>query len=335
MTNETIDAIPTQFKHVVAFEVSKAKLHVHILPGGETFEIANERASVQRVIRKEQRRNPKLGIGPLLVVCEATGTYSNVVVEAACEAGVACHRAHGSRVRAFARFRGTLAKSDPIDVPLIADYAASSRNLVLHRSPSPAQLELRELVGRRTELREQKEAEEARLAHVSSKVVTASIKLMIRTLEKEIEKCEARIGALVEADETFRRTSALMRSVKGVGLITSAAILAYLPEIGTVSRQTIAALIGLAPFDADSGEQKGKRHIRGGRPEARKSLYMAALVALQTNEHLKAFAGRIKAKGRPFKVQVTAVMRKLIVILNAVVQTGEPCRMASAAKATQ
>ena len=329
---ETVDAADALYKHIIAFEVSKAKLHVHILPGGETFEIGNDRAAVRRVIKKQAGRNAKLGVGPLLVVCEATGSYSNHVVAAAQAAGVACHRAHGSRVRHFAKFRGTHAKSDPIDVALIADYALASRNLVLHVPPRPAQAELRELVGRRTELRQAKEAEEARLPHVASKLVTRSLEAHIRHLAKLVDEIEARIAALVEDDEEFRRKVRLMRSVKGVGLLTAATVVAYLPEIGSVSRATIAALAGLAPFDCDSGEQHGRRSILGGRAEVRAGLYMAAVVAMRSNAHLAAMAERIKLKGRPWKVQVTAVMRKLLVILNAIVASGEPCRLAAAGR---
>lgn len=328
----TLSANPSEFKHVLAFEVSKAKLHVCILPGGETFEIANERAAVRRVIKKQLRRNPGLGIGPLLVVCEATGTYSADVLAAAHEAGVACHRAHGSRVRHFAKFRGTHAKSDPIDVRLIADYAVASRDLRLHKPPRPAEAELRELIGRRTELREAKEAEECRLAHVTSKLVVASLKSHIRLLGKLLGELEDRIAALVEEDDAFRRKARLMLSVKGVGPVTAATVLAYLPEIGTVTRATIAALAGLAPFVRDSGEFKGQRKIAGGRAEARAGLYMAAVSAISSNPHLAAMAQRIKSKGRPWKVQVTAVMRKLVVMLNAIVASGEPCRIATAGR---
>jgi len=268
----------------------------------------------------------------LLVVCEATGTYSNDIIACTAEFGVACHRAHGSRVRAFAKFRGTHAKSDPIDVRLIADYATASRNLELHRPPRPAQAELRELVGRRTELRQALEAEQARVEHVASKLVVASLRGHIRVLEKLVAEIDRRIETLMREDEEFHRKGSLMRSVKSVGPVTAATVLAYLPEIGTVSRGTIAALAGLAPYDRDSGEGKGQRHISGGRAEARSGLYMAARNAMTWNEHLAALARRVEAKGKPFKVQVTAVMRKLLVILNAVVASGVPCRTETAGR---
>jgi transposase len=330
MTPQTLNANQIQYNHIVAFEVSKAKLFVHVLPEARTTEIDNTPAMIRRLIKKEKLRNAKLGLGPLLVVCEATGTYSNAVLACADELAVACHRAHGSRVRAFARFRGTLAKSDPIDVAGIADYARCSRELVLHSQPRAAQVELRELVARRTEMRQMKEAEEARVEHVASQVVRDSLRALIATLEKLFAKIEARIAALMAQDETFAERARLMQSVKGVGPVTAASLLAYLPELGAVSRATIAALAGLAPYDADSGLKKGQRHIFGGRAEVRTSLYMAALVAIRHNPHLRAMGERVVARGNPFKVAVTAVMRKLLVMLNAIVASGQPCKMKNA-----
>lgn len=330
MTTVIMNANQPRFNHVLAFEVSKAKLLVQSLPGGATGEIANDRAVIRRQIKKEITRNAKLGIGPLLVVCEATGSYDAHVLSCAAELGVACHRAHGSRVRAFAKFRGTHAKSDPIDVGVIGDFARSSDNLRLYQPPRPEQIELRELVARRTELRQAKEAEQARVEHIGSKVVVDSLRAHIRTLETLIEKIDRRMDQLIRTDTYFQITSDLMRSVKGVGRITSATVLAYLPEIGTVSAGTIAALAGLAPFDRDSGMYKGQRHIWGGRAEARTGLYMAAKVAINHPGHLRDLADRLEAKGKCFKVRVTAVMRKLLVILNAIVASGKPCQMANA-----
>jgi transposase len=330
MTPKTLPLKQPRFNHVLAFEVSKATVFVQALPGGTRCEIGNDRASIRRQIKTELRRNPTLGIGPLLVVCEATGSYGQPVLDCAVELGVACHRAHGSRVRWFAQSQARYAKSDPIDVGMIGRYASSTECLQLYRPPSPEESELRELMGRRTELRQTKEAEQARLEHVRSTLVRETIRDHIRALERQIDKIAARIDALIGAHARLQRAAELMQSVKGVGRLTAAAVLAYLPEIGTLSRATIAALAGLAPFDADSGKHKGPRHILGGRAEVRAALYMAAVVAMRCNPHLRAMAQRLQARGKPFKVAVTAVMRKLLVILNAIVASGEPCRMANA-----
>ena len=174
------------------------------------------------------------------------------------------------------------------------------------------------------------EAETARIEHVRSKAVIGDMKAHVRQLEKRVADMEMRINALVEATERFAINAALMRSVKGVGPLTAAAVLAYLPEIGTIARGTVAALAGLAPYDNQSGAFDGRRHIAGGRAGLRKALYMAARVAARCNAHLADLARRIKARGREDKVAITAVMRKLLVILNAVVASGQPCRMVAA-----
>lgn len=330
MTPETMNANQTRYNHVVAFEVSKAELHVHVLPRGESCQIVNDRAHVRSLIKKQKRLNEKLGIGPLLVICEATGSYDAHVLDCAAELGVDCHRAHGSRVRAYAKYRGTHAKSDPIDVRLIADFGHNSEDLRLYKPPRPEQSDLRELVGRRTELRQMLEAEQARLENFRCKDVLESMRAHIRTLETLLAKIESKISNLIAKDEAFQRSAALMQSLKGVGPITAATVLAYLPEIGTVSGATIAALAGLAPFDDDSGKFKGQRHIFGGRAEVRNCLYMAAKVAMQHNPHMRDLTERVRAKGKSFKVAATAVMRKLLVILNAIIKSGKPCKMANA-----
>jgi transposase len=332
MTNDTLAAIPRAFKHVIAFEVSKAELVVQSFPDGSAFRIPNARAAITKAIRRELVRNAKLDLGPLLVVCEATGSYDRQIVDAAHALGVAMHRAHGSRVRAFARFKGRLAKSDDIDVGVIGAYALASQNLVLQTAQSAEQKRLRALMDRRDEVGDLIEAERCRLEHVGEADIKRMITAHIRALETQKRQLEKALAALVDADERLARASTLMRSVKGVGTLTPFALLAYLPEIGTVSRETIAALAGLAPFDRDSGSATGRRHVAAGRAQARRALYMPATVAIRHNVHLKAMFERLIARGRPFKAAITAVMRKLLVILNAVVASGQPCQLRNAAR---
>ncbi len=332
MTIDTVAAIPRRFKHVLAFEVSKAELVVQSLPDGTAFRMPNERAAIRKAIRQEIARNAKLGLGPLLVVCEATGSYDRAIIETAHDLGVAMHRAHGSRVRAFARFTGQLAKSDGIDIGVVGAYALASEDLELHRPVRAEQKRLRALIDRRNELAEMIEAERCRLGHVEETDIARSIAAHISDLEEQKRQVETALERLAESDATFANACRLMRSVKGIGTMTPLALLAYLPELGSVPRETIAALAGLAPYDRDSGTSKGRRHIAAGRSEARRALYMPATVAIRHNAHLKAMFERIVARGRPYKAAIAAVMRKLLVILNAVVASGEPCRMANAAR---
>lgn len=321
-----------RFKHVLAFEVSKAELVTKVLPSGVKATIPNTPANVRRLIEKERKANAKLGLGPLLVVCEATGTYDRHVLAGAVEKDVACHRAHGSRMRAYAKYRGVRAKSDAIDIDLIGDYGRDTPDLRLYQPPCEKQQQMRALARRRTDLMDALHAERARVEHTTVEIVAKSISRQIKSLEKDIAEIEAALEAFVEADEELRTKTTLMRSVVSIGLLSSASMLAFVPELGSIDRGTVAALVGVAPYDNASGERDGLRHIAGGRMEARNMLYMCAVVAMTHNPHLADMAQRIIAKGRPKKVAITAVMRKLLVILNAILRDGKPCKMPAAAR---
>lgn len=321
-----------RYKHVLAFEVSKAQLVTKVLPSGVETTIPNTSANVRRLIEKERKANAKLGLGPLLVVCEATGSYDRHVLENAVEKGIDCHRAHGSRMRAYAKYKGKTAKTDAIDVRLIAKYGVETDDLRLYAPPCEIQQELRALIARRIDLKQAIATENARLEHVKSALVVASIRRQTKSLEADLKRIERAIEELVEGNEELATKTALMRSVVGIGLISAASMLAYVPEIGSIDRGTVAALVGVAPYDNASGEHDGNRHIAGGRKDARQALYMCAVVAIRHNPHLADLAARVKAKGRPNKVAITAVMRKLLVIMNGIVRDGKPCKMPTAAR---
>jgi transposase len=314
-----------QFNHIVAFEVSKAALVVHTLPADRQQSIDNTPTAVRRLLKAEQRANLRLGPGPMLVVCEATGGYERHVLEAAQALGIACHRAHGSRTRLFARFNGKAAKTDAIDARLIARYGLTP-DLPLYDPPSPEQAALRQLRQRRDEIIQMLRMELNRTEHAGLKRLRTSLSRHRAWLKDELDAIEAEIEALIANSPELARKATLMRSLKGVGPHTAAAILAYLPEIGTLSKATAAAIAGLAPIANDSGQHNGRRHIAGGRATLRASLYMAALVARHRNPTIRAFAMNLKARGKPNKLILTAVMRKLIVILNAIVASGKPAR---------
>ena len=174
-------------------------------------------------------------------------------------------------------------------------------------------------------------AEGNRLEHARHASVTKSIKAHIASLKKAIEALEAEIESLLKNSETLAPKARPMRSVKGVGMVTVSALLAHMPEIGSFSKAQVAALAGLAPINKDSGQSHLPRHIEAGRSAIRRTLYMAALVAINTNTVMKAFAAELKSRGKPGKVIIVAVMRKLLVILNAVIRSGEPWKGAKTA----
>lgn len=314
--------------HVVAFEVSKHQLVVHSLPADRQRTIPNTSAAVRRVLRAERKSNMQAQLGRMLVVCEATGGYESHVLEVAVELGIDAHKAHGTRVRHFANYKGLKAKNDPIDARLIALYGRQTENLVRFVPPSAALKALRALQERRDDLKLMLQAETNRLEHASNPHVLKSLKSSIRALSRALDAIEAEIACVLKAEENLARKAQLMRTVPGVGPVVAVAMLAHMPELGTLSRGRAASLAGLAPFDDDSGMRKGRRHIHAGRNAVRRCLYMAALAAIRACPHLRDYAARIRARGKPFKVAVTAVMRKLIVIINAVLASQQPCHYA-------
>lgn len=308
--------------NIIAFEVSKASLTVHSLPDDQQVTIPNTAPAVRRLLKaKTKGSNP-------FVICEASGGYERHVLNCAVEVGLPAHRAHGTRTRNFAKFLGLSAKTDAVDARMLALFAAKSVDLRLWQPPAPETAELRGLRRRRDDLAQMIRIEQNRLEHPQIKHVERSLKRHVRAMSNEIKELDTQIAALVAATPEFRQKSGLLTSVIGVGPKTAAACLAYLPELGSLTKGEAASIVGLAPHAQDSGTLKGRRRISGGRREVRSSLYMAALTALRLDPAMQAFAHRLKERGKPAKVVITAIMRKLAVILNAVLKTGKPARRA-------
>jgi len=223
------------------------------------------------------------------------------------------------QVRDFARGLGILAKTDRLDAEVIARFGQQAKPRPTEKMPEK-QDELQQLVVRRRQLIDLRTAENNRLPLARSKSVIKSIRSMVEQLQKKIRQIEKEIADLVESDDQLQCQATLMKSVPGVGAVTAAALLAELPELGRLNRQEIAALAGLAPFNRDSGKFHGRRSIWGGRRAVRKALYMAALTARRCNPVIRALSQRLEAAGKPFKVVLTACMRKLLVILNTIVK---------------
>jgi transposase len=317
------------FQHIIAFEVAKNSLTVHVLPAGRQEGIANTPAAVRRVLRRELKFNSKMGLGPILVVCEATGGYERHVLAEAVALGLALHRAHGVRARYFARYLG-LAKTDPIDARMLASYGRDTPNLRLYAPPEPQQAALTALRKRQDDLKVMICMEANRLEHARHPGVVASIKASIRMLTKDKERLEDAINQLVRATPQMARKSKLMQSLKGVGPATATACLAYLPELGSFTKGQVARIVGLAPIANDSGKASLPRHIAGGRAVMRQALYMAAVVAITHNDRITSYARSLRQRGKPAKLVITAVMRKLIIILNAILRDGQTAHASKA-----
>lgn len=256
-----------------------------------------------------------------LVVVEASGGYEARIVSELVERGQAVALVNPTRVRAFARAAGVLAKTDKIDARTIAYFGATMAPRAQARR-SQAQLALNESVTRRRQLVLMITAERNRL-QTASPEMRESIARHLDWMQAEINTLEEQINQAIAANSEWAETAKRLQSVPGVGTITASTLVADLPELGQLNRQKIAALVGVAPFNNDSGKRRGKRRIFGGRTSVRSVLYMAALSATKHNPVIKAFYERLLEKGKVKKVAITACMRKLLVILNSMVKSGQ------------
>ena len=257
--------------------------------------------------------------GPVFVVVEATGGLERALVAELVAAGIDLAVLNPRQVRDFARGVGKIAKSDPIDADVLARFAEVVQPPPSEKVPEK-QRELQELVARRQQLVAFRVAEINRQGTASAKLARRSLEKMLKTINTQIDDLDAAIAKLVRADDDWQRKADLLKSVPGVGDITSHNLVGVLPELGKLNREQIVALAGLAPYNHDSGKLKGKRSISGGRAEVRQTLYMAALSARNDNPTIRRFAQRLEATEKPFKVVMTACMRKLLVILNTLVK---------------
>lgn len=256
---------------------------------------------------------------PARVVMEATGGYERAAVAALAAAGLPVIVVNPRRAREFARAAGVLAKTDKLDAKVLALYAETLRPPP-RPLPSQQQRALADLVTRRAQLVGMLTQEKNRLAQASSPRVRKSIEAIIRALQKQIGDAEEDIAGEIENSPVWKDAAERMDSVPGVGFKTACVLLASLPELGTLSRQSIAALAGLAPVNRDSGKMRGKRSIGGGRADVRTALYMAALTAVRHNPTIKKFYQRLVADGKAKKVALTAAAHKLLTILNAILR---------------
>jgi transposase len=259
-----------------------------------------------------------------LIVLEATGGYEALAVATLAGAGLPVRVINPRQVRDFARATGLLAKTDQLDARVLQCFAERIRPVVLPQK-SEEERELAAIVGRRRELVQMLAAEKNRLK-LATTTVRKDISAHIRFLEKRIDDTDAEMRRQIRAHESFRLTDELLQSVPSIGNVSASTLIALLPELGSLSHRKIAALAGLAPFNDDSGTRSGRRRIWGGRTEVRNVLYMATISALRFNPPIRATYRRLVAAGKPKKVALTACMRKLLIILNAIVRDQTPWR---------
>jgi transposase len=300
----------------IGIDVAKAQLEFTCRPRGETGMVPNEDQGIRELVARCQ------ALTPTLIVLEATGGYEAALVAALATAGLPLVVVNPRQVRDFAKATGQLAKTDAIDAQVLALFAERVRP-ALRPLPDEAVQALDALLTRRRQLVEMLTAERNRLL-VARAPVQRDLQRHIRFLERRLREADDDLHTAVKASPLWRVKDDLLQSVPGVGRVVSLTLLAELPELGRLSHKEIAALVGVAPLNRDSGTLRGKRLVYGGRAPVRAALYMAALVASKCNPAIRAFYQRLRAAGKPAKVALTACMRKLLTILNAIARDGTP-----------
>jgi transposase len=267
-------------------------------------------------------------LGPRLVCLEATGGYERSLRDALHERRIPVSIVNPRQVRDFARAQGELAKTDAIDAGMIARFAAAF-NPEPDDPPMPTQERLRALRARRQQVVHSLTQEKNRLATSPDAETRKSIREAIDFYDRQLKELDGRIAEITSADPEFRERLALLVSVPGIGVVTAAGLLAELPELGAMNRGQAAKLVGLAPINRDSGTLRGKRLIGGGRTQVRRSLYMATIVATQHNHLIRRHYQQLLARGKAKMTALVACMRKLLLILNAMIKNNSPWRHAA------
>lgn len=300
-------------------DVASRKLDVACHGRSAVVTFDNSSAGIERLVAEVQQQSVAL------IVIEATGGYEVPLVVALAEAGLPVVRINPRQLRAFATAVGELAKTDAIDARLIARFAANVRPAV-RPLPSQKQQFFASLAARRRQLLALRTAERNRRGKTSQPELLASIDAVLEVLEAQLERLDEQLAALIATDEDWQQRDRILQSVTGVAAVTSHVLLADLPELGQLEHKQLAKLVGLAPLNRDSGMLRGKRAITAGRRTVRTALYMAALSAVRWNPQIRPFYERLRQAGKPFKVALTACMRKLLTILNALVRDNTPWR---------
>lgn len=301
----------------VGIDVSKAGLDVCVEPAGSVSQVAYEDAGVEHLVGQLK------DINPTLVVIEATGGLEVRIASALAAKGLPVAVVNPRQVRDFAKATGALAKTDRIDAAVLAGFAKAIRPQVRPLKDEQARA-LDDLVDRRRQLIGMRVQETLRLGTAASKPLQKSLKKHIAWLDRQIDDVDRDLTKRLRESDVWRAKDDLLRSIPGVGSVTTVTMLAKCPELGTLNRREIAALAGVAPLANDSGKHRGKRFIWGGRAEVRAVLYMASISAMRCNAAIKAFAERLKKAGKPPKVVIVACMRKLLTIMNSMLKNNAP-----------
>jgi transposase len=297
----------------IGIDVAQDRLDAHVRPSDESFAVARNSDGMAALIERLRT------LDPYLVVLEATGGFEVTVAAAVVAAEIPLAVVNPRQIRDFARATGQLAKTDALDAKAIARFAEAVRPQP-RPVPDAQARALGELVARRRQISEMMTAERNRRRQLTSRRLVKSVDRLLTVLQQELSELEQDLDEGIRGTPAWRERDELLRSVPGIGNVVARTLIADLPELGRLDRKQIAALVGVAPINRDSGKMRGKRTTWGGRAKVRCILYMAALVASRYNPLLKAFYQRLTSAGKAKKLALTAVMRKLLTILNAMIR---------------
>ena len=303
----------------VGIDVAKAQMDVVVRPTDDRWGILRDEAGIDQLVSQLK------ALDPVLVVLEASGGLEMPLVAALATEDLPVAVVNPRQVRDFARATGKLAKTDAMDASVLAHFAEAVRPPVRPLRDAEAQV-LNSLVARRHQVMTMLVSEKNRLSAATTVAVRPRIEAHIAWLERELDDLGKNLRQTLRRSPVWREKEDLLRTVPGVGVQVSLTLLAYLPELGALDRRQVAALVGVAPFNRDSGMFRGKRTVWGGRARVRAALYMAALVASRCNPVIRDFYQRLLATGKPKKVALVACMRKLLVILNSMLKHRSPWR---------
>lgn len=304
----------TLSKVFVGVDVSKRHLDICILPTNKSFRIENDKKGFKFFLKELSLFHVEQ------VVCEASGGYEQKFINTLDKAKYKTWIVDPTRIKGLARAEGVRAKTDKIDANMIARFASRTVRCYDKKIVSTDEKKLKEFVLRKTELIEMLKQEKTRLKGPAKEFCMAIIKKHIKFMEKQTTILEVEINKIISENEKLKKQAAILETVPGVGKVTSATLISHVPELGTLTSKQIASLLGVAPITKESGMHVGQASISGGRSIPRKAIYMAALTASRCNPDLKKFYDRLIGKGKKSKVALVGVMRKLIVILNAMLK---------------
>ncbi len=308
----------TSSEMYVGIDVAKDRLDVAVLGERQATQVENTRDGITRLVQQIRELQPEL------IVVEATGGYQRGVVEALFQAGLAVAVVNPARVRQFARACGLLAKTDKLDAQVLAVFGQKVQPR-RYESKTEAEKQLSALLVRRKQLEEMLKAEQNRLRTIAPSL-RGSVERIIAILKEEKKRLEEQIQQFLNEQKAWQEQREILSSAPGVGKVTTATLIADLPELGKMDRKKIAALVGVAPMNYDSGKKRGYRKTKGGRADVRSVLYMSTLVATRYNPVIQAQYQQLLKRGKLKKVALTACMRKFLTILNAMLRDQQPFR---------